>query len=204
MSTAQRLMLKYNIETVLSGPHTRHVFRHLGRASGRVSESERLLAALLGEHFFVAVIWIPVWRPLEARRGSVLEVCGTRENVEMAAYAHSFLSHTAERLWREYRRSNRIGNAGRRSYLAGVISGFRDKLDRERVQNQLQGLVWAGDPTLERYLRQRHPYVRTRRYSGGPKAEVFAQGRQAGQKIVLARGLAEAPSRAAPLLLGPR
>ena len=50
---------------------------HLGEPTGRVGEHERLVAMILGKHFFVEAIWVPVYRPLEGKRGSVLEICGT-------------------------------------------------------------------------------------------------------------------------------
>jgi len=201
MNAAQRLMLKHNIESI--GAHARHgyTFRHLGRASGRVQESQRLLALILGEHFFVQAIWVPVWRPLEGKRGSVLEVCGALENVEMAEYVHSFLAHTAERLWIEHKRSHRIrSNADRRTFVSGVMSGFKDRLDSERRANARQGLVWVGDAALDTYFRARHPHVRWTRYTGSRKSEAYVHGREAGKQIVLHRGIRQGASDRTPLL----
>ena len=53
------------------------------------------MALILSEHFFVETIWVPVWRPLEGKRGQVIEVCGTRANVEIADYVHDFLTRPA-------------------------------------------------------------------------------------------------------------
>src|SRR4029077_4252276 len=97
MAAAQRLMLKYNVELQQHACGARRYgFKHLGEPSGRVGESERILASILAKHFFVEVIWVPVYRPTEGKRGSVLEICGAPENLEMAEYAHAFLRHTAE------------------------------------------------------------------------------------------------------------
>jgi hypothetical protein len=198
---AARLMLKYNLENVATRDHRCYGFRHLGRCTGRTSESERILAAILGEHFFVEAIWVPVWRPLEGKRGTVLEVCGTPENLELAEYAHSFLTHTAERLWREYKRAHGIRrNADRRSFQAGVMSGFREKLARQKRAHERQGLVWVGDGDLERFFRQRHPYVRHTRHMSRHRAEVYGHGKDAGRAIVLHRGIQHGPRGAPPLL----
>ena len=128
MSAAQRLMLKYNLDSVRDHVSRGYGFRHLGQASGRVTEAERVLAKILSEHFFVEVIWVPVYRPLEQKNGSILEVCGTPANLEMASYVHAFLTHTAEQLWRaQGEKQNGIRrNRDRRTYLAG-----RDGLSRE-------------------------------------------------------------------------
>ena len=104
MAAAQRLMLKHNLEVVALARGARTTgYRHLGKPTGRVSEAERLLAMILGKHFFVEVIWIPVYRPLEGKRGSVLEVCGTPANLEMADVRARLPHQTAERLWREHK-----------------------------------------------------------------------------------------------------
>jgi hypothetical protein len=190
MSAAQRLMLKYNLDQAAARADKRYVFAHLGRPSGRVAEHERVLAAILGDHFFVEVIWVPVWRVLDDTRGSVLEVCGTAENVELASYVHSFLLHAAERLWREHKRAHDIrGDRERRTYLAGVMSGFYDKLKRERTARRAEGLVWIGDADLSGYYKKRHPRVERVRYAGNTRTEAHAHGREAGKKIVLHRGV---------------
>jgi hypothetical protein len=200
---AQKLMLKYNVEAVASGAVRTYTHRHLGHPSGRISEAERILALVLGEHFFVEAIWVPVWRPLEGRRGSVLEICGTPENVELAEYTHAFLSQTAERLWREHRKVHRIrGNANRRSFLAGVMTGFKDKLAREQVKHQEQGLVWVGDGELRSWFKQRHPRVRWTRHAGSHDSASFSEGREAGKTIVLHRGISHGPSGGPRLLPG--
>ena len=186
MSVAQRLMLKYNLEHAMEPATRGYRFVHLGSPTGRVGESDRLLAALLSEHFFVEVIWVPVWRPLEGKRGSVLEVCGTEENVELARYAHAFLADTANRLWNQYRRERSLrGNAERREFIAGVIAGFRDKLAREKRRQQKEGLVWVGDAELSHFMKRRHPHVRWLRAAAKRRPESFTHGREAGKQIVL-------------------
>ena len=104
MAAAQRLMLKHNLDA-RTRPPAGYGFRTLGAPTGRVEESERILAMILAQHFFVEVIWVPVYRPLEGKRGSVLEVCGSRANLEMAEYVHGFLTHSADRLWSEHKRA---------------------------------------------------------------------------------------------------
>jgi hypothetical protein len=189
MSAAQRLMLKHNIEAAASGAAS-YCFRHLGKPTGRVSEHERRLALILDEHFFVQVIWVPVWRPLEAKRGSVLEVCGTRDNVELAAYVYDFLMYTAGALYCADRkqRGDRSHQA-RRKFLAGVMAGFHQRLERERARSTAEGLVWVGDAELGGYFRRRHPHVRWARHSVSTGGEAYARGQTAGRNIVLHRGV---------------
>jgi Protein of unknown function (DUF2786)/SprT-like family len=193
---AQRLMLKYNLDAASAGPARGYAFRHLGTPNGRVSEAERLLSTILGEHFFVEVIWIPVYRPLEGKRGQVLEICGTPANLEMASYVHGFLIAAAERLWLEHKRSMNIrSNRDRRTYLAGVMEGFREKLHAEKKKHREQGLVWIGDSDLTHYYRKRHPHVRHTRTAGERRTAAHHHGRAAGRSLVLHRGM-HAPASA--------
>jgi hypothetical protein len=201
MSAAQRLMLKYNIDLAISGRQPAHTFRHLGEATGRVSESQRILAGILGDHFFVQTIWVPVWRALEGKRGSVLEICGSLANLELAEYVHAFLNMTAERLFVEYRRTAAGRGAKRLTFIAGVMAGFRDRLDRERKKSKAEGLVWVGDAALDGFFRKRHPRIRWTRYAVGHGSEAYARGREAGAKIVLHRGITTNSRATTPPLL---
>jgi hypothetical protein len=196
-------MLKYNLETLVKSSRRIYGFCQLGEPSGRIDESRRFLASILGEFFFVEVIWVSVWRVRERKRGKVLEICGTPENLELCAYVHGFLIHTAERLWREYKRENAVrGNRSRRVFVAGVMAGFRDKLFSERDQSTEQGLIWIGDADLSAYLRRRHPHIRHTRHQGQRRNEAWKHGRAAGRTIVLHRGVEAGPSGDRKLLGG--
>ena len=190
MSAAQRLMLKHNIEAAVSGTSASYRFRHLGVPSGRVSEHERRLAMILDQFFFVQVIWVPVWRVTEGKRGSVLEVCGSKENVELAAYVYDFLIYTADALYRaDRKRRGDRSHAARRKFLAGVMSGFHERLEGERKRSEQQGLVWVGDAELRGYFRRRHPHVRFTRHAISSGGEAYSRGQTAGRNIVLHRGV---------------
>jgi hypothetical protein len=199
MARAQELMLKHNLEA----PPGRagYAFRHLGEPTGRVTEAQRLLANLLADQFFVEVIWVPVWRAREGKRGTVLEVCGTPVNLEMAEHAHDFLLRTADRLWLEYARASGARRAGRQSFLAGVMTGFAEKLRAQARASAAAGLVWVGDADLARYHRKRHPYVRRVRYAGNARDDAHASGRAAGRGIVLSRPVESGGAGGAPRLL---
>ncbi|MDB4990001.1 MAG: hypothetical protein JWN04_5179 [Myxococcaceae bacterium] len=197
-AAAQRLMLRHNLEHVAEAPReerdgcthdARYGFRQLGRVTGRVTEWERRLGNVLREHFFVDIIWVPAYRPLEQKRGSVMEAIGTRENLDLAAYVYDFLVRTAERLWAQHRSERGIGNAARRAYLAGVMSGFAQKLALQAKAHKAQGLVWIPHAELKQYTRKRHPYLRTISHRGHSQRDVFAHGQKAGRELVLHKGV---------------
>jgi len=192
-AAAQRLMLKHNLEHVREATpegEPRYGFRHLGRVTGRVTEWERRLGNVLREHFFVDIIWVPAYRPDELKRGSVMEAIGSRENLDLAAYVYDFLVRTGERLWQAHRTAHEIrGNADRRAYLAGVMSGFAQKLAQQAKAHKAQGLVWIPHAELATYTRKRHPYLRTISHRGHAQRDVFAHGQKAGRELVLHKGV---------------
>lgn len=201
MAAAQRLMLKYNVELQQTSGARDYAFRHLGEPSGRVGESERLLAAILAKHFFVEVIWVPVYRPREGKRGSVLEICGSLANLEMAEYAHAFLRHTADELWVDHKKkTGERSNRERRTFLAGVMAGFADKLGKQAKANESEGLVWIQDGDLDRFYRARHPYIRNVRYGGQRRTAAFASGKEAGKNIVISKPIKGSPTDRGRLL----
>jgi hypothetical protein len=196
MRMAHRLMLRHNLEHVSSDAVAgSYGYRHLGRCTGRVLESDRLLAGLLGEFFFVQPIWVSVFRVADQKRVSMLEITGRPENLEMAEYVHGFLQHAAESLWREHKRAHGIQrNVDRRPFLAGVMRGFADKLRDERKSERASGIVWVGDPLADQYFRRRHPRIRSTSHGNSVGSDAGRHGRAAGREIVLNRPLAQGAS----------
>jgi hypothetical protein len=194
-AAAQRLMLKHNVSVSDEATPRQYSFREIGRITGRVTEWERRLGNLLRDHFFVDVIWVPAYRIHEHKRGSVMEVIGTPENLDLAAYVYDFMARTGERLWRAHQLAQDIrGNADRRAFLAGVMSGFAQKLAQQAKSHRAQGLVWQPSAARNVYTRQRHPYLRTISHRGHSQREVFAHGQRAGRDVVLHRGVSRGGS----------
>jgi hypothetical protein len=195
MKAAQRLMLQHNIAGAVAAAREGYTFRQLGVPSGRVQAAEHVLAGILSRHFFVEAIWVSSFLVSEGRSGRVLEICGTRSNLDVAAYVHGFLLETAERLWHAHRLARGLpGNGERRRFRLGVMIGFSEKLKSGAEESRREGLVWVGDPALSSYLATRYP----RRSSGagiGIRAtESYEQGRQAGRNIVLHRPVPGSPN----------
>ena len=204
MREAQRLMLKHNLAEAAIGAQRGYGYRHLGEPTGRLQGHQRILGALLGSHFFVEVIWVTVHRPRDGIAGTVLEVCGTEANLEIASYAHDFLLRTGERLWWEHKRAHGLqSDADRRSFLAGVMRGFHEKLDEQARVNLREGLVWIKDAALQHFYRRRHPRTSTLRTQARARPEAYAHGKAAGRAITLHRPVS-GHSTTAPKLLGPK
>jgi hypothetical protein len=189
-STAQRLILKFNIDIDARTPDQDrpYAYAHLGKPTGRVQAHQQHLASLLLEHFFVRAIWVSTYDPLADKKGTVLEICGRPENLQMAEFVHDFVLRTAERLWRAHKKAHRItSDRERRAFIAGAVSGFSAKLREKRAEAQREGLVWVGDAGVAAYMRRRHPRTRTCRGSEQSHADAYARGQSAGRTIVLSR-----------------
>jgi hypothetical protein len=192
MDAARKLLLTHN----LAAPPTGYAFRQIGTPSARVPLSERFLANLLSEHFFVEVIWVHALDPATGREGRVIEACGTPSNLDMAVYVHAFVRETAWRLWKAHKAvSGARGDRERERFTAGVVRGFAETLAEGARQSREEGLVWVGDAGVTAYVRKRHPRVRTVRFGGGLPSDTHEQGRAAGRGIVLRKPIAEGPSR---------
>ncbi len=192
---AQKLMLRHNIELVNRAERRRYGFRHLGEPKSRRQEAEHILAGILAEHFFVEAIWVSGYRARDGKRGSLLEICGTPENLEIASYVYGFLQQTADRLWLEHKDKHGIRkDRDRRTFVAGVMEGFAERLGREKGRAREKGLVWVGDADLDRFYRARHPHVRSVRVQGHGFSAARAHGRSAGRDIVLHKGVRGAAS----------
>lgn len=185
MRRAHELMLRHNIEATAARVEQAYELRHLGDPLKRHNRVEAEIVILLSHAFFVKVIQIPVYVPRAGRRGTVYEIAGTHANVEMAAHVYEFMLATADRLWAANRGDARVRSGrDRLSYQAGVIRGFREKLDSERRELRGTGLVWVGDASLDAFYRARHPRITTRRTQVRIDG-AHAAGREAGRTVVL-------------------
>jgi hypothetical protein len=200
---ARRLMLLHNVDAAVSVAAGGFSFRHVGPVKARSDASARILAGILGQHFFVSVIWVPSFVAATGRRGHVLELCGTAANLDVATYVHGFLGDTAERLWRAHKAARGIrSDHERRRFLAGVMTGVGEKLAAGERQSRSEGLVVHRDAAREAYLRQRYPRQSSRAAGTLTRTQAYEQGREAGRRIELQRPVGAAG--AGPRLLPPR
>ena len=188
---ARTLLLKHNLSEVELGQERSYQVRQLGPTKTRFFAHERILASILHEYFFVQVIWQLSFDPASGRRGAVLEVYGTRENVAMADYVHQSLLQQLESLWQDYKRARGVrGERERLRYFAGVLRGFEKKLaEQEKTVQQETALVWVGDRKLDEFFRWRNPRVRMTWSSGPRDTAAYRDGVQAGRSVTIRKPL---------------
>jgi hypothetical protein len=188
MNEARRLMLVHNIDAAATAATEGYRFRHVGQVKARTEASERILAGILGRHFFVSVIWVPSYIAAEARAGQVLELCGTPTNLDIAEYVHGFLTETAQRLWRDHKRAHKIrSDRERRSFCAGVMAGFDEKLGEGERRSEEQGLVRHADAQRDAYLRRRYPKIKSRSSRASLRPQAYEHGKTAGRQVEMHR-----------------
>ncbi len=192
MNAAQALLLRYNLD--ISGTTADRVaVQTVGEAALRHSEEEKTLGGILSKHFFVRGLWIPAFLVERAAWGTVLEICGTRENVEMAVYVHGFLQTTTLRLWEQHGVGHTRTALAR--FRAGAYLGFFQKLNEQATRHAETGLVWVGDPGVNAVFEQLHPHIRNVRSSGFRRDSDYQEGKLAGRGIVLNRPIASTGNR---------
>ncbi|MFQ5598826.1 MAG: SprT-like domain-containing protein [Nitrospiria bacterium] len=204
MTKAHNLLLKHNLSLLDTHIERNYIHRQIGRV-GRRNPIDSMIAAILSKFFFVETIWTFGYDQHEDKSGRILEIYGTPDNVEIAAYLYDYLKNTSASLWAQYREEQQLGgNRHRRTFINGLLEGFYRKLDKQAAVNRSKQLVWTGDPQLQAYYRQRNPRrIHTAsRYSSSSKA-VYRSGMDQGFKLVIRKGIHER-KKEAPKLLGPQ
>ena len=199
-AAANRLLLQYNLEHDQAEP-TGYSYRRVGPAVTRVAAERKVLSTILQEHFFVRCIWLRTTRTQDGKPATVLEIMGTPANIEIAGYVHEALLRKVDQLWTSYRRSNAVTRSGRRSFRVGIMMGFRDRLDSERIKHEETGLIWSGDPAIKAFYAKRYP--RTSQMAAGRYRYGSAHdaGLEAGRRLRIEPGIGkERPSTDTPQL----
>lgn len=196
LNAAHRLMRRHNIAWSATASRGAYGFVQVGPVKKRFQAHEKLLAGILGQHFFVQALWALSLDPWTLERGRVLEICGTPENLAIAEHVHAYVLQTAERLWRQHKRQHRLpNNRSRRRFLSGVMVGFHDRLSEEATECEETGLIWQGDADLQDWVGRRHPHLVRGR---GPRMKAdatWSHGRAAGRQITVHRPVTEDPDR---------
>lgn len=189
INKARELLLKHNIDALDLNPERQFGARWLGAVKGRHPHHEQLLAAILGEFFFVSPIWVHSYDAERQLHGTVLAVYGAGANLEMAEYVHDYLSGVLDVLWADYKQRNKLrGNRERLRYFAGVLHGFQAKLrSQDETLRTEHALVWTGDPALQEFVRHCHPSIRTGYSGGGARGKAYEDGLEEGRSVSLRR-----------------
>jgi len=199
---ARQFLMKYNIDLVELDEDRNFEARCLGSVKGRRTSAELWMASLLNRFFFVEVLWVQSYEATRDRSGTILQIYGTPENLDMAEYVNSFLLGLLDQFWENYKVMENIGNnKERQRYFVGVLEGFYRKLEsQEKYLEKTQALVWQGDSRLKSFFKFLNPRVETRYGGGVSQTAAYEGGYRDGQKVVIHRPVESRGKRLAGFL----
>src|SRR5438128_2475810 len=194
----RQLYAKYNLECLAAGSDSAYVHCVINRRRRRIESEDSAIFAILTAHFLVRAVFTSLYDAHDLCEYRVVELLGTRENVLMAEYVYHFLRHKLDTLWEEHRSRTGAAAAARRSYMLGVLSGFREKLDASAALTDAgpsstetsQTLLKLADQQLETSVKTRYPRLTTRWWGTGCRdRDSYGAGVVDGGTITLQRGL---------------
>lgn len=218
MQRVQELYAKYNLDRIEQRRKDKLIYLTLKTGRKRIERYHYLVCSILNEHFFVQVIHGSLYDARELADFKIIELLGTQENVLMAEYVYHFLLNQVRMLWEDYRRAHKKRARAKSSFFLGVLSGFRDKLDRHREEAKARtdealraegragagnpfALVAAEDRELEDFVAYRYPrLVKVRGGTSLRDSGSFEAGREQGFRLVLHKGVASHDGNGGKLL----
>jgi hypothetical protein len=196
MLKAHQLIAKHNLSLLESCGHRAYISRFAGRPALRHPREMYVLARLIQDFYFVEGIWVPAYVLDKEKMGRVLEIAGTRENVELAGYVHDFIDRFIRNQWIDFSGGKKLGANRRSDFATGVIEGFRARLESEQPRRYLEissELIPGKDSRLNEYIAFRHPaLIRV----GGRRVyrdeAIVDAGKEIGDKLIISKGLHQA------------
>jgi len=193
MQRVRELYAKHRLDRLHAQRAAEPVYLILGRKKKRIEAHESMILSILAEHFFVRVIYGKQFDAKACEKYQVAEVIGTRENVLMAEYVYHYLWQQVHALWDAHRSAHDEPASAKRSYMMGVLSGFRDKLGKKQpVQPEERALILVSERELDAYVSQRFPRLTSKSWGGGRLDRgAYEAGVSAGERLVLRKGVTE-------------
>jgi hypothetical protein len=191
VARARQLLLEHNLSE-LDLVERKFEVRRIGRMTQRKHLYEALLANVLLEFFFVQSIWVGTYDARKDKKGKVLEIHGTRTNLELAEYVHDYVSGLLPGLWERHKQARGLtSNRRRLEFYAGVVSGFETTLRRQNAELEERALVWKGDPALDSHFRWCYPRTETTSYGSGARGQTYVDGIAEGERVRIRKPIRE-------------
>ena len=194
MAKAYELIARHNIGLIDRGERQTYISVFAGHPRLRHFREAYHLAHLLQDYYFVQGVWVQAWVAEKGKMGRVLEISGTRKNVQIAEYVHASVDRYIDSAWNAYRRGKRLGRSRKTDFAIGIIQGFKSTLKAAArgVMPQNAGSLPATltDQALTRYVAGRYTGIRSfTRQGPGHDARILADGTATGKKLVIAKGI---------------
>jgi hypothetical protein len=199
MEKVFELFQKYNLERVGKKIEANYISVLINKKAQKISAVQSHITYILREFYFVEIIFGFLYDAADNRVYKTIEIFGTLENVKMAEYVYHFLENKIEDLWIDFSLIKKLSPKYKRSYLLGLLIGFKNKLKEiKEVKTSIRerSLVCVDqDEKLNEFISLKYPRLRKSRSSGsGIFGSIFEEGRTDGNKIILNKGLEKKPA----------
>jgi hypothetical protein len=201
MSKANSFIRKYNLERLDRVEPSQYSYEIKNTGKKRLNIIKRRIASLLMDYFYVDVVYSELFIAEKAEFHKTIELLGSIENVSFASHVYDFLMQRIEFLWKNYRKISRAPGKLRKTYILGLLQGFREKLEREEKKQSksprisvniedcktISGLVIAKDSGLSEFITKRFPRLRKVQYGaqGIYCSDTYSAGKTEGKKIII-------------------
>lgn len=194
MIKAHDLISRHNIDLIKNKLNQDYVSVYVGRPALRHFREEYVLAGLILDFYFVQGLWISTYVIEKSKMGRVLEISGTKQNVQMAGYVYDYVKHFIDSQWTIYNKDKKLNRYRKTDFAIGIINGFRLKLETQENQriksDENYALVKVDDPGLKKYMDYHHPHTTTvRRNRLKQDKDVVEDGISIGKKLVISKGI---------------
>ena len=201
MSKANSFICKYNLERLDKVEPAQYSYEIKNTGKKRLNIIKRRVASLLMDYFYVDVVYSELFNAEKAELHKTIELLGSIENVSFASHVYDFLMQRIEFLWKNYRKVSRAPGKLRKTYILGLLQGFREKLEKDEKKQSvsvrlsaeignyrtISSLVIAKDPGLPGFIAKRFPRLRKVQY-GAPGiycSNTYSAGKVEGGKIII-------------------
>jgi predicted SprT family Zn-dependent metalloprotease len=209
MQRARELCARHHLESLAAHKKQDYTYVVVHHRKKQIATWQWSIFNILGEYFFVNCISRNLFDAKDLTHYKVVDIMGTRENVQMAEYAYWFLYQQLPVLFDQFRQGKgaQPRNA-RNSFYMGVLRGFTEKLKKQQqelvlnVETRKQTeLVLVAEAELQNFVRGRFPSI-----TGGSgrsvsvSEEAYNSGKDRGRELTLHRGLHQQHSGGVRLL----
>jgi len=192
MARARTLMDRYELDLGLRDHD--FCYNWIGEPIGQRSAIRRSVASLLVTFFGVELVWIPSQLIHSDKKVWIMEICGTRTNLEIAGYVFDYMMNELQFLWLSHQRRHPLlkGKSPKRDFQLGVMRGLREKLSKEEGEPQSSGtreLVLIKQEKLKEFYHDRHPNLSRGRAFTVRHSASFMAGLAEGRNLDIHRGI---------------
>jgi len=201
MSKANSFIRKYNLERLEKVESSQYSYEIKNTGKKRMNIIARRIASLLMDYFYVDIVYSELFDAEKVEFHKTIELLGTKENVFFAGHVYDFLTQRVEFLWKSYRKKSHAPGKLRKTYILGLLQGFRERLEKEEKKQSfsvgmvadsgqyktISSLVVAEDPGLSGFIAKRFPRLRKVRYgaAGIYCSNTYSAGKTEGKKITV-------------------